>query len=138
MVLAEVLIEKDYLEEKIEQLERYLTKVCYSSKERTDRASGKLLELIDKHRSHLIKINEINNKVQMTVGGSTVSLANVVLITKTMWKRIDLLNNLIDRCGDGSEVLDIFSLIEQRDTALAEYTIISNQLQAVEWSTEVD
>lgn len=134
MVLAEVLIEMQNLEKKINQLEDYLHKIADNNAKLADAATTKLLGLLDKHRSHLILINRINNSTEVIIGGSKVSLANAVLITKTMKRKIDLLNSLIEPIS----VLDVFSLMEQRDQLLDEYTTISNGLKVIEWSTEVD
>ena len=151
MVLAEIIIEKNNLEKKIKQLETYLFKVVDISAEQTNVATEKLLGLIDKHRSHLIMINKINNSIEVTIGGSKVNLASAVLIANTMKQKVDLVDrlidkyqyyknlvqDLIDKC-DEDAVLDIFNLIEQRDKLLEEYTLISNTLKSIEWSTKVD
>lgn len=137
MVLAEILIEKNNLENKIKQLEAYLDKVAAASAEQTNTATKRLLELIDRHRSHLIMINKINNSIEVTIGGSKINLASAVLIADTMKRKIELVDRLIDKC-DGDAVLDFFDLIEQRDKLLEEYTLISNSLKAVAWSTKVD
>ena len=52
-----------------------------------------------------------------------------------MKRKIDLLDSLID---SEDVVLDVFSLMDQRDQLLDEYNTISNGLEAVEWSTNVD
>ena len=137
MVLAEIIIEKNNLEKKIKQLETYLFKVVDISAEQTNVATEKLLGLIDKHRSHLIMINKINNSIEVTIGGSKVNLASAVLIADTMKQKVDLVDRLIDKC-DEDAILDIFNLIEQRDKLLEEYTLISNTLKSIEWSTKVD
>ena len=135
MVLAEVLIEKDNLKTKIKQLEEYLFKIAVRNSKLADRATSKLLDLIDKYRSHLILINKVSNETNVSIGGSNVSLANAVLIAKTMERKIDLINRLID---SEDVVLDIFDLMDQRDKLLDEYTTISNSLKAIEWDTKVD
>jgi hypothetical protein len=137
MLLAEVLIEKQNLEAKIQQLENYIYRVYGSSAEQTDKATNKFLELTDKYRSHLILINRVNNEVELTIGDSKVNLANAVLIIKTIKKKIDLLDNLIET-ADSETVMDTFNLIEQRDKLLEEYDLISNEVKALEWGTEVD
>lgn len=137
MVLAEVLIEKNNLEQKICQLNEYIFKISKISADETDKAIKKLIELVDKHRSHLILINKINNDIEVTIGGSKVSLANAVLITKTIKYKIDLLNGLIAGC-DGTATLNFFDLMEQRDKLIEEYTVLSNGLKIIEWSTDVD
>lgn len=137
MVLAEVLIEKDNLEQKISQLNAYVFKMSKVSRGETDKALTQLVDLVDKHRSHLILLNKVNNEIEVTIGDTKVSLANAVLITKTMNHKIDLLNGLIIGC-DGADTLDFFDLVEQRDKLLEEYTTISNGLKSIEWSTEID
>jgi len=135
MVLAEVLIEKLNLKQKINQLEDYLYRIVDSDVTLADTATTKLLGLLDKYRSHLILINKINNDTEVSIGGSKVSLANAIIIVKTTKCKVDLLNSLIET-EEG--VLEVFSLMEQRDALLEEYTTISNGLQAIEWSTNVD
>ena len=135
MVLAEVLIEMKNLRLKISQLEDYLHRTAGQDVALADKATIKLLDLLDKHRSHLILLNKLNNNIEVTIGDSTVSLANAILITKTMKRKIELLNSLIET---EDSVLDIFSLIEQRDKLLEEYMAISNGLIALEWRTKID
>ena len=137
MVLAEILIEKRNLEQKICQLNKYVFKMSNISRDETDKAVNQLIELVDKHRSHLILLNKMNNEIEVVIGDAKVSLANAVLIMKTTNNKIDLLNGLINGC-DGHDVLDFFDLMEQRDKLLEEYTAISNGLKSIEWSTEVD
>jgi len=135
MVLAEVIVEMRSLKQKIQQLEKYLCTAATQNGELADKATSKLLDLLDKHRSHLILINKANNTVTVTIGDSSVSLANALLIADTLMRKIELLDSLIENehC-----VLDIFSLIDQRDKLLIEYTTISNSLKVKEWSTKID
>jgi hypothetical protein len=135
MVLAELLIETENLRQKIVQLENYLHRTAKLDAEAANIATTKLLDLLDKHRSHLILVNRVNNDVQMNIGGSTVSLANAILITKTMRLKIKLLDSLIE---DDDVSLDVFDLIDQRDKLLEEYTTISNGIKSVEWRTNID
>ena len=137
MVLAEVLIEKENLANKIQQLQSYIYRMYSSSTDQTDKAVKKFLELTDKYRSHLILINRVNNEVEVTIGDSNVSLANAILIVKTIKKKIDLLEDLIET-ADNETVMDVFNLMEQRDKLLEEYNLISNEVKVLEWSTEVD
>jgi hypothetical protein len=135
MVLAEVLIEMRNLGLKIRQLKEYLHRTANHDAKLADEATIKLLDLLDKHRSHLILINKVNNNIEVVIGDSKVSLANAILITKTMERKIELLDSLIENEGS---VLDIFSLMEQRDILMEEYTTISNGLKSIEWSTKID
>ena len=135
MVLAEVLIEMRNLEARITQLEDFLHHAATRDAKLADRANTKLLDLLDKHRSHLILVNKINNETDVSIGDSTVSLANAILITKTMRRKIELLNSLIE---SEDVLLDVLSLMEQRDKLLEEYDTISNDLRALEWRTQID
>ncbi len=135
MVLAEVLIEMKNLDKKIKQLEDYLYRVVDQDAKLADKVTIKLLDLLDKYRSHLILINNINNNTEVSIGGSKVSLANAIIITKTMERKIELIDSLIENYRS---ILDVFSLIEQRDGLMEEYTMISNELKSIEWGTNVD
>lgn len=135
MVLAEVLIEKQNIKNKIKQLKNYLDRAATISTESANEATSKLLDLIDKYRSHLILINKINNSTEVKIGDSKVSLANAILIIDTIKRKVDLLNSLID---NEESVLHVFSLMNNRDRLFAEYTVISNELKAIEWGIEVD
>jgi len=135
MVLAEVLVEMLNLKQKITQLEDYLHRIADNNAKLADTATTKLLDLLDKHRSHLILVNKVNNKVEVTIGSSKVSLANAIIILKTTKRKVDLLDSLIE---NEHGVLDVFDLMIQRDKILEEYTTISNGLKVIEWSTEID
>ena len=135
MVLAEVLTELFNIKYKMSQLEHYLCRVSSIDASMSDEATTKLLDLMDKHRSHLMMINKLNNSTEVTIGKTEVSLADALLIANTMKRKIDLLNTLINNkdCK-----LDVLSLMAQRDKLLNEYTAISSGLKIVEWGTEVD
>jgi hypothetical protein len=135
MVLAEIIIEAQNIKQKIKQLESYLDKITITNTDKIDLATKRLIDLFDKYRSHLILINTINNDVKMVVGDSELSIANTFLIVRTMKKKIDLLNNLIDTKED---FLDIFELMDKRDILLVEYTTLTNKLKYVEWVTNID
>lgn len=135
MVLAEILIETRNLKKKINQLMIYIDRISSRDSVITDQATTKLLGLLDKHRSHLILLNKVNNSVEVTVGESTLSLANAIIILKTVKKKIDILDSLIDKedC-----VMDVMNVIENRDKLLEEYTVISKEIQQQEWEIEID
>jgi hypothetical protein len=135
MVLAEVIIEAQNIKQKIGQLKSYLDKITVDNADKIDLATKRLIDLFDKYRSHLILINTINNDVKMVVGDSEISIANTLLIIKTMKSKIDLLNNVIETKDN---FLDVFDLMDKRDKLLVEYTTISNKLKYTEWITNVD
>jgi hypothetical protein len=135
MVLSEVLIEMKSLKEKINQLVGYINRSASSNFSNTDKATIKLLDLLDKYRSHLILVNKINNEVVVSIGESELSLANAIIILKTIKSKIGILNSLIDKedC-----ILDITPLIDQRDNLLDEYIAISKEIKSQEWSISID
>ena len=135
MVLAEIIIEAQNIKQKIKQLEGYLDKITVENADKIDLTTKRLIDLFDKYRSHLILINTMNNDVKMVVGDSELSIANTLLIIRTMKRKIDLLNNLIETKDN---FLDVFSLMDQRDKLLVEYTTILNKLKHTEWVTNVD
>lgn len=135
MVLAEILIEMNNLKKRISQLKFYIEKVSSHDSKSTDSAITKLLGLLDKYRSHLILINRINNETNVSIGESKLSLANAILILKTIENKIKLLDGLIE---NENCVLDVLNTIEQRDKLLDEYTAIYKEIKHQEWSVEID
>ena len=135
MLLAEIKVEADNLEKMILEIEEYLLKLALTDLEKADIATKKLLNLIDKHRSHLIMINKADNIIEIQIGDSKASLANVRIICNALKRKINFLDKLIKQ---ERSVLDIFSLIEQRDKLLSEFTLILNSIKKFEWSTEID
>lgn len=135
MVLAEILIETRSLKKRIDQLMVYINSVSSRDSDITDRAIKKLLSLLDKHRSHLILLNRVNNEVTVSVGDSQLSLANAIIILETVGRKIAVLDALIET---KEVVLDIVDVMEQRDKLLEEYTAISKEIQYQEWRVEID
>ena len=67
MLLAEIKVEADNLEKMILEIEEYLLKLALTDLEKADIATKKLLNLIDKHRSHLIMINKADNIIEIQI-----------------------------------------------------------------------
>jgi len=135
MVLAEVLIEMNNLKKKTNQLMLLMDNAATHDSTATDKVTSKLLGLLDKYRSHLILINKINNNSEVIVGGSRLSLANAIIILKTIASKMGILNRLINK---EDSVLDALSLVDQYDALLEEYTTISKEIKAQEWGIEID
>jgi hypothetical protein len=135
MLLAEIKVEADNLEKMILEIEEYLLKLASTDLEKADTATKKLLNLIDKHRSHLIMINKADNVIEIQIGDSKASLANVRIICNALKRKINFLDRLIRL---ERSALDIFSLMEQRDKFLSEFTLILNSIKKAEWSTKID
>jgi hypothetical protein len=135
MLLAEIKVEADNLEKMILEIEEYLLKLALTDLEKADIATKKLLNLIDKHRSHLIMINKADNIIEIQIGDSKASLANVRIICDALKRKINFLDRLIRL---ERSALDTFSLIEQRDKFLSEFTLILNSIKKAEWSTKID
>lgn len=135
MVLAEVLMEMNNLKKKISQLMLLMDNAAIHDSTATDKATSKLLGLLDKYRSHLILVNKINNYSEVTVGGSKLSLANAIIILRTIASKMSILNGLINK---EDSILDVLSLVDQYDVLLEEHTTISKEIKAQEWGIEID
>ena len=135
MLLAEIKVEADNLEKMILEIEEYLFKLALTDLEKADVATKKLLNLIDKRRNHLIMINKADNVIEVHIGDSKASLANVRIICDALKRKINFLDRLIRL---ERSALDTFSLIEQRDKFLSEFTLILNSIKKAEWSTKID
>jgi len=135
MFLSEVLIEMETLKSKIFQLEKYLKQAIIDNINLYEETITKLFELIDKYRSHLILINKVNNQVNINIGGSSVSLANAILILDALKHKIEIMDSLIDDCKDfeyGTK------LIDERNVLSSDFNVIFGQIKSIEWKTTID
>jgi len=135
MFLSEVLIEMETLKSKIFQLEKYLKQAIIDNINLYEETITKLFELIDKYRSHLILINKVNNQVNINIGGSSVSLANAILILDALKHKIEIMDSLIDDCKDfeyGTKLMD------ERNVLSSDFNVIFGQIKSIEWKTTID
>ena len=114
--LAEVIADKRYLDKKIAELKKVVTKVP------NDNLVQELLALIEIRQARMLNIEAANNASMINIGGTEVSIAVAVQLRKTVKEKADLLTSMIENDESG---LDIVTLQKQRDKYQREYTLLT-------------
>lgn len=136
MYLAEVKVEINNLEKKIQELVDYMGKVCDRDADTTDKVFNNIMELMNKLQSHKLAYSRYCGNLNLEIGGTKVTLSEAKIILNTMEEKINVLEELIKYSNNST--MDIFSLIENKDKLYKEYISLHNALQSVEWSTKID
>lgn len=140
MYLSEVLIRKNNIKIRMVELKRFLQNVSNNSNIRDRGATynqvlSRLFALIDKYQSHIVLIENSNNNTEITVGESTLSVANAVKLRDTLDSKALVLTALIES-GDCS--LDILNLMDQREKYLEERIILQKCISDSDRSVKID
>lgn len=134
MFLREKLDMKLELEEKIEELESILNRHLLSDVDSIDKMVKKLLNYIDDLQNLKLTINSANIQTNINIGESKISISTAVEVRKSVKKKINLLNTLIEVQNN----LDIFELMNQRDSFMKEFNSIDRLIRLTDWSVKLD
>lgn len=115
-VLAEVLADKWYLDQKIDEL-----KVAIARKP-NDNLVQELLALIELRQARRLSIAAANNTSVIRLGETEVTINVAIEIRNTIKEKMDILTSMIANEDSG---LDILTLQEQRDKYQREYSLIT-------------
>lgn len=138
MRLAEILLRKRFLDEKIEDLENYLLRVIKNDKtSQTEliRMRKELDSYLDESRRTATQISMANNQIEVTFGESKIYLKDALRILETTERKIDLISDII-RNSDGN--INVFEFIEQREHLYEEYFMLVRSIKMIEWSADID
>jgi hypothetical protein len=115
-VLAEVLADKWYLDQKIDEL-----KVAIARKP-NDNLVQELLALIELRQARRLSIAAANNTSVIRLGETEVTINVAIEIRNTIKEKMDILTSMIANEDSG---LDILTLQKQRDKYQREYSLIT-------------
>lgn len=138
MLIQEILSRKIYLEKKLNDIDNYINKL--SNLEIQDKGSlyNKALELkfdlLSKIRSHKVLLNDESRKTLIDIGGKSISVYEAVKIRDTLYKQLITLDDIITN-GDFTSV-DIFKLLDHRDSIFEEYELLNNAIKTSDATTE--
>ena len=138
MLIQEILSRKIYLEKKLNDIDNYINKL--STLEVQDKGSlyNKALELkfdlLSKIRSHKVLLNDESRKTLIDIGGKSISVYEAVKIRDTLYKQLITLDDIITN-GDFTSV-DIFKLLDHRDSIFEEYELLNNAIKTSDATTE--
>ena len=115
-VLAEVLADKRYLDQKIDEL-----KVAIARKP-NDSLVQELLALIELRQARRLSITAANSKSVIRLGETEVTINVAIEIRNTIKEKMDILTSMINNEDSG---LDVITLQQQRDKYQREYALIT-------------
>jgi hypothetical protein len=136
MLLAEVLIRRDYIKYKIAELKNSLLSPNVTRDRNEIR--DQLFTLMDEYQRYAILINKTNNSIKIEVADSELTLANAVRIRENLDNKMNVLSGLIEmNKADSSISYDVLELMKQRDKLMEEYIILSSSIFLQDWRTEI-
>ncbi len=132
MLVSELLLRKKNLKLQINELKRYL---------HTEEASGNinkttntLFELEDKLQQYVVALNISNNETMIKVGKSEINIVTAVILRNTTQKKINVLTELIENNIN----IDIFNLMDQRNSFFEEYILLDKAIKESDWKVELE
>lgn len=115
-VLAEVLADKKYLDQKIQELKTAI------DRKPNDNLVQELLALIELRQARMLSIAAANNTSVIRLGDTEVTINVAIEIRDTIKEKMDILTSMIANEDSG---LDIITLQKQRDKYQREYALIT-------------
>ena len=137
MLIYEIVQRKNYIKNKLDNLDNYISKL--EVLDLADKASlyNKAIEqkflLLNKYRSHLALLREQNRNTTVLIGKDKLSVEDALYLRNTIQIKIDTLNTIIES-GD-FKVVNVFSLLEQRDNLFEEYMLLDSTIQESDLNT---
>lgn len=140
MLVRDILKRKRYFDQKLEDLEYYteaLKDLKVSGKAKLyNEAVEKQFAVASKIRSHVTLLERLNNETLITIGGNEVSVSDAVKLRDSMKYQMSVLSSIIAN-GDFS-ALNIFSLMEQRDSLFDELMMLDSAIYVSDCVTDWD
>jgi len=126
MLIYEIVKRKQFIEHKLKDIDTYINNI--KTLNIVDKAAtyNKAIEikftLLSKLRSHIALLREQNKLNTVLIGKDELTIEEVLYLRDTIITKIKTLDKLIFE-GD-MEVINIFSLMEQRDGLFEEYMLL--------------
>ena len=143
MLLAEVLIRKRNIENKVADLESHLLNLARDDRQDSsgvvDELVTKIYELLDEHQQLVFTVDKANNSIKVRIGGASPSLAAAIRLRGTIKRKMDVLSCLIKACSlNKNSTFSVSNLLDDKDKLLAEYNILTAAVQSKDWTVELD
>jgi hypothetical protein len=138
MLLAELILRKKYLEEKIEELGYFLEKIVRDaaiSQKELNVLRAELDDYLEQLQSYVLKIESANSQLELSIDNSKIPIKNAIVLRDTLMKKIEFITGIID---NGNSNLDISSFFQQRDRLYEEYFVINRAITTIDWSANID
>jgi len=142
MIISEILTRKRFLSKKLLDLNNYIFLLSDLSVQGKSDLYNKAIEekfvLLSKIQSHEVLLQEQNMINTVSIAGNDLTVYDAVKLRDTLAEKIKTLDVIIDS-GD-FKVINIFSLIKQRDLLFEEYVIFKTSILKrdieIEWEKE--
>jgi len=141
MYLAEALELKDTIDAKIIELRSILVSLARdeeNKKDQIDMAVSRLYELVEQYQKQDMLINKVYNEVNITIGGSEVSIANAIIMLESMNTKMEILTELIKVLQNNNvSGFDIFKMLNDRDKIEKNYDVIDAEIESCKWRVKL-
>lgn len=133
MLIAEILIRKNYVKLQIDELKNYLVNAMEIAN--VNETLIKLYELEDECQKYRMLLDRANRQLEVEIGKSKVPVSTAIELAKNTCNKIDVITELI---AANKHSLDIFNLLDQRVKLMEEWIMISRAIRISDWSHNVD
>lgn len=132
MLIAEILIRKNYVKLQISELKNYLINADDFNVNET---LNKLYVLEDEEQRYRMLLDKSNRQLEVEIGSSKVTVFTALELARNTCNKIDIITDLIEA---NKSSLDIFNLLEQRTKLMEEWIMISRAIRVSDWSHNID
>ncbi len=132
MLVSELLLRKKNLKLQIDELKRYL--YTEEASGNINKTTNTLFELEDKLQQYVVALNISNNETMIKVGKSEINIVTAVILRNTTQKKINVLTELIKNNIN----IDIFNLMDQRNSFFEEQILLDKAIKASDWKVELE
>jgi len=140
MFIGELTVRRSNIDNKIKELKIYLHSLP------TDEANSKggiykeclerIFILLEEYQRYTLLLNRSNNNSNIKIGDSDeVDVSSALVLIDTILKKMEAIDVVIK---NNDHSIDIFKLIEQRDSLMEEYVLLKSVIYVNAWSTKVD
>lgn len=131
MLISEIILRKEYAEDKLGELQRYLDSNNSDAKQKIS-ISNLMFEILGEIQSYKILLNSENNRNNIKIQDTEISVSNALKVLDTLDNKIKILTDMIS-CG----TVDIFNVIGQRDKLFEECIVLLSAIKVKDWITDV-
>lgn len=127
MTIKEILSRKIHLDKKLKDLNRYIEALSDLDVQNKSDLYNKAIEekfaLLSKIQSHTVLLQGQNIDNIISIGDNKLSVYDAVQLRNTLQIKIETLDSIISH-GD-FRVINIFSILQQRDSLFEEFLVLS-------------
>lgn len=139
MLVSEIILRKNNVEYKIDELKKYLlwmrSSTIKDKKSTYNTTIFRLFELLDMLRSYNALLRRHNEETKISIGENELSIADALSILDSLEQKIDIITSIIDNYSND---LDIFELMLERDKLIDERIILLKAIRISDWGTDVN